>query len=94
MTPSNNQAMPYARERNPDLDRTDLRASVRKFTMDVIDAEVNFRVRHTDVSASRNQVINEILEQWAQVQWHKASMTLALAPSNPLPTESQEGGHV
>lgn len=82
-----------ARGRNPDLDRTDLRASVRKFTMDVIDAEVNYRTRHTDPAASRNQVINEILEEWATKQWHRATMTVALAPSNPLIAESQEVDH-
>ena len=91
MTPSPNSEQPaFARGRNPELERTDLRASVRKFTMDVIDAEVNFRVRHTDASASRNQVVNEILEAWALVQWHKASMTMALAPDNPLPTDKEQ----
>ncbi|MFD2323504.1 hypothetical protein, partial [Delftia deserti] len=64
----NQQQPAFARSRNPELDRTDLRATVRKFTMDVIDAEVNHRIRHTDASASRNMVINEILEAWASEQ--------------------------
>ncbi|MDR0215933.1 MAG: hypothetical protein LBJ15_18320 [Comamonas sp.] len=92
--PLNEQQPAYARGRNPDLERTDLRASVRKFTMDVIDAEVNYRTRHTDPSASRNLVINEILEAWAMAQWHRATMTVALAPSNPLVEDSQEARHV
>lgn len=88
----NQQHPAFARSRNPELDRTDLRATVRKFTMDVIDAEVNHRTRHTDPTASRNMVINEILEAWASEQWHRATMTVALAPINPLLQESEQGG--
>lgn len=80
----------FARAQNPELDQTDVRLRSSKFTVAVIDAEVHHRNRTTDPNASRNLVVNEILDAWAREQWHRANMTLKLAPSNPHAADSQK----
>ncbi|MDR2333716.1 MAG: hypothetical protein LBE61_09550 [Burkholderiaceae bacterium] len=80
----------FSRSRNDALTETDLRAKTPKFIVDVIDAELAHRVRTTDPKASRNGIINEILLAWANEQWHRATMTLKIAPINPYAGESNE----
>ena len=91
MNDQNNQLPNFARGRNDALTETDLRAKTPKFIVDVIDAELAHRVRTTDPKASRNSIINEILLAWANEQWHRATMTLKIAPINPYTMDSAEG---
>lgn len=74
----------FAKSRNPDLDRSDLRAKVSEFTLAVIDSELHFRLRYTDPRASRNQIINEVIDAYVTRQRIQAEMRLGLAPECPF----------
>lgn len=75
----------FARARNNDRDTTELRAEIPKSVMGVIDAHWMSR---GGAKASRNEVVNEILQEWAEKKWHEASLVLQLVPSNPVGVES------
>lgn len=76
----------FARARNQDRDTTELRVEIPKAIMGVIDAHWMAR---TGAKASRNEVVNEILQEWAEKKWHEASLVLQLVPSNPVRPESE-----
>lgn len=83
---NDNQPM-FAKARNNDRDTTELRAEIPKSVMGVIDAHWMSRA---GAKASRNEVVNEILQEWAEKKWHEASLVLQLVPSNPIGVESAE----
>ncbi|MDR2328991.1 MULTISPECIES: hypothetical protein [Comamonas] len=79
-----NEAPSFAREANPNLDRSELRVNMHKFTLNMIDAEVHFRLRYSDADCSRSRVINEVLANWAQRQWEAAQIQCDKAGDNPF----------
>lgn len=85
MSNDNKPAM-FARARNDDRDTTELRAEIPKAVMGVIDAHWMSR---GGAKTSRNEVVNEILREWAERKWHEASLVLQLVPSNPVAAESE-----
>lgn len=89
MADHNNQPV-FARGRNDERDTTELRAEIPKAVMGVIDAHWMAR---SDAKASRNSVVNEILNEWATKKWHEASLILQVVPGNPTVAESGEGAH-
>lgn len=80
----------FARGRNDDRDTTELRAEIPKAVMNVIDAHWMAR---GSAKGSRNAVVNEILQEWAEKKWHEASLLLQFAPSNPTGPDSGKGAH-
>lgn len=64
----------YAKARNPDLDDTDVRFMALKFSDDMVNREVQFRLRYVDPRASRSQVLKGILGDWARFQQKRAEM--------------------
>lgn len=76
----------FARGRNDERDSTELRAEIPKSVMGVIDAHWMAR---GGAKGSRNAVVNEILQEWAEKKWHEASLVLQLVPSNPTLPESE-----
>lgn len=79
----------FARGRNDDRCNTELRVDIPKAVMGVIDAAWMSR---GGAKASRNSVVNEILQEWAEKKWHEASLVLQLVPGNPAPAESKDAG--
>lgn len=76
----------FARGRNDERDSTELRAEIPKSVMGVIDAHWMAR---GGAKGSRNAVVNEILQEWAEKKWHEASLVLQLVPGNPTLPESE-----
>lgn len=76
----------FARARNDDRATTELRVDIPKEIMGVIDAHWMAR---PGAKASRNEVVNEILKEWAGKRWHEASLVLKLVPCNPDSAESE-----
>lgn len=76
----------FARARNDDRATTELRVDIPKEIMGVIDAHWMAR---PGAKASRNEVVNEILKEWAGKRWHEASLVLKLVPCNPDSSESE-----
>ena len=76
----------FARVRNDDRVTTELRVEIPKEIMGVIDASWMARA---GAKASRNEVVNEILKEWAAKKWHEASLVLKLVPCNPDAAESE-----
>ena len=80
----NYPAPQFARSRNPDLEYTNLRVNLPVFTYKMLNSSVQIRVRHGEPRCSVNQVINEILDPWADLQWRQSDMDLRLTPENPF----------
>lgn len=80
----------FARGRNEERDTTELRAEIPKAVMGIIDAHWMAR---GGAKGSRNAVVNEILQEWAEKKWHEASLVLQLVPGNPTAADSSEGAH-
>lgn len=76
-----------------EYDYVDVRARVDKWIVDVIDRVVQYRCLYLDANTSRNAVINEILNTWANLEWHKSNMTLQGNPCNPLTSDSLGVAH-
>lgn len=76
----------FARARNDERLNTELRVEIPKEIMGVIDAHWMAR---SGAKASRNDVVNEILKEWAAKKWHEASLVLKLVPCNPDASESE-----
>lgn len=74
----------HARGRNPDLEFTNLRMNLPVFTYKMLDSSVQIRVRMGELRCSVNQVINEILDPWADARWRHSQMDMRLAPENPF----------
>lgn len=70
----------FSRARNDDRDTTELRVEIPKSIMGVIDAHWMAR---GSTKASRSQVVNEILQEWAERKWQEASLVLQLVPEDP-----------
>lgn len=88
---SNNNSLPmFARGRSEERTTTELRAEIPKEIMGVIDAHWMAR---PGAKASRNEVVNEILKEWAARKWHEASLVLKLVPCNPDHLESEGAQH-
>jgi len=85
-----NDHIQFARARNAECDTTELRVEIPKDIMGVIDAHWMAR---GGAKASRNAVVNEILQAWAESKWHEASLVLQLVPGNPARPESGEMPH-
>lgn len=79
-----NEAPSFAREANPNLDRSELRVNMHKFTLNMIDAEVHLRTRYSDADCSRSRVITEVLTDWAQKRWEAAQVQCDKAGDNPF----------
>ena len=79
MSDSNSHLM-FARARNAERDTTELRVEIPKDIMGVIDAHWMAR---GGGNGSRSQVVNEILQEWAEKKWHEASLVLRMVPQNP-----------
>ncbi|XJC77638.1 hypothetical protein ACHFCA_16540 [Delftia tsuruhatensis] len=74
----------HARGRNPDLEYTNLRVNLPLFTFGMLEAEMHGRRRTGEPRCSTNQVINEILDGWAEEQWRQSQIDLRLVPDNPF----------
>ncbi|AEF89682.1 hypothetical protein DelCs14_2670 [Delftia sp. Cs1-4] len=74
----------HARGRNPDLEYTNLRMNLPVFTYQMLDSSVQIRMRAGEPRCSVNQVINEILDPWADLRWRQSDMDLRLTPENPF----------
>lgn len=74
------QPIMYVRSRNDDLDHTELRVTIPKAIMGVIDA---YWMTSGTAKASRGQVVNEILQEWAEQKWREARLVLQLVPEDP-----------
>lgn len=84
-----NDHIQFARARNELRDTTDLRAKVHKFTLGIIDGEMHFRLRYTDPRASRNQIVNEVLNDYVERQRLRAEIHLGMSPQNPFVLEAK-----
>lgn len=78
----------FSRARNDDLDTTELRVEIPKAIMGVIDA--HWMVPGS-AKSSRSQVVNGILQEWAEKKWREAHLVLQLVPEDPG-TEKQKAG--
>lgn len=87
MDDSTNQNPMFARARNNERDTTELRVEIPKFVMGVIDA--HWMSRGT-AKASRTQMVNEILLDWAERKWQEASLVMRLAPDKPDPNQADD----
>ncbi|MDR3015215.1 MAG: hypothetical protein LBV56_07220 [Delftia acidovorans] len=74
----------HARGRNPDLEYTNLRVNLPLFTFGMLEAEMHGRRRTGEPRCSTNQVINELLDGWAEEQWRQSQIDLRLVPDNPF----------
>ena len=79
----------FAREANPAKPTTDLRLRLHKFTLEMLDSEVIFRINKRDPDCSRSRIINEILANWAQIRWEAANFRIkhGFAAENPFEVE-------
>ncbi len=82
---NHNYPMPqFARSRNPELDFTHLRVNLHSFTANMLEAELHSRLRYADPRTSRNQIITEVLDDWANRCWNESKMKVGLVPENPF----------
>ena len=85
----NTESPKFARGANPERQTTDLRLQLHRFTLEMVDSEVHFRIRKRDPDCSRSRVINEILADWAQRRWEAANYRSehGFAAENPFMVE-------
>lgn len=79
-----NEAPSFAREANPNLDHSELRVNMHKFTLSMVDAVVLSRQRYRDADCSRSRVIKEVLAEWALRRWEAAQIQCEKAGDNPF----------
>lgn len=76
-----------------DHDYEDVRIKLPKDIADVMEAEAQHRRLVLGVDTSRLTVMSEVLNTWANLEWHRSNMHLSDAPSNPLIVDSREVVH-